>query len=182
MAAPDQNKAYQVSGRLAYGCTDLSTDWPHGGTGLGMVGKLFVSPQRSWVALAAEETSSAAEVLWLGGDVVVGFTCHNWDNDALAKVFPNTTTSSGDTLIQWPGSTVVPGAPLTPLSNLVFTPRNEAEHPGLLIYKAVILPDVNAELFLSAYRYLEIPAVVVATPDASDRLGVMGRFSRLSVS
>src|SRR5690606_2668848 len=115
-------------------------------------------------------------------DVVLGFTCFQWDADALAFVFPNTAVLGSGRLIEWGGSspTVPPGTPPTTRSNVVFAPRN-AEHPGVILYAPAAVPDLNAELFLSAYRYLEIPAVVIALPDGSDRLGKMGRFASLSL-
>lgn len=181
MGAVDQNAAFFASGRLSFGATALGTidTWPHtGGTGLGLVGSIYIIPQRRWRGLVQEETGSASEVQWLGGDVVVGFTARQWDQDAKRFIFPNTTTVSSERVIEWPGSTIPPGAAVPTFTNLVFTPRNP-EHPGIIIYKAAPVPDLNAELYFSAYKHLEIPAVVVAIPDGSDRLGKMAAWSAL---
>lgn len=169
-----------ASGRLSYGCTNLATAYPHGGVELGMVGGLYVSPQRLWEALPQEETNSAAEVLWLGGDVVLGGTSRDWLPAALGVIFPNTVVATGDRIIEWPGS-LPAGSPAPTVTNLVFTPRNQAEHMGVIIYKACILPDVNMELRLSAYNYIEVPFVVIAQENGSGALGKMGRFARLSL-
>lgn len=185
MGSPDTNTAYLVSGRLAYGCTSLAggpSAWPHGGTGLGLVGQVFVFPQSLSAALPQEETNSAGEVLLLGGDVVVSFTAHNWDAAALAFIYPNTAASNGHTVVEWPGTDVTAGAPTTTYTNVVFTPRNP-EHPGFVLYKAAPLPEVNEPLAFSAYKWLEVPAVILALPDGSspDRLGKMGKFSELTL-
>jgi hypothetical protein len=181
VGSPDGDTGQLSAGRLAYGCTDLSTAWPHGGTGLGTVGKVFVVPQRRWKALAAEETGAAVEVLWLGGDVVVGFTMVGWDEDAAAVVNPNSSTSNGKTVVEWPGSDVVVGAPVATITNLVFTPWDQTNGKGFVVYKAAAMPDLNAELAFSAGAFLEVPAVVVAIPDGSDRLGKLGKFSELTL-
>jgi hypothetical protein len=181
VGSPDGDNGQFSSGRLAYGCSNLATAWPHGGTGLGLVGELYVFPQARWKSLAAEETNSAVEVLWLGGDVVLSFTCMGWDNDAMAVVFPNTDQSSSQTVVKWPGSDLAPGVPVSTITNLVFTPWDTTNSKGLVVYKAAVIPDLNAQLAMSAQRFLETPAVAIAIPDGSDRLGAMGKFSELTL-
>lgn len=178
MGSVDEDLAYEVSGKLAYGCSDLSSAWPHGGTGLGLVGAVYLSPPSLYSSLPAEETNAAANVLQLGGDLVMGITLRAWDSDALAALFPNTTTSGGNRIISWPATTV--GVAVSTLTNVVFTPNNP-DHPAVVIYKAAPLLQVNAQLYLSAYRFLEFPALLVALPDASDRFGKMGKLSVLSL-
>lgn len=178
MAAADDNKAYQASGRLAYGCSSLAAAWPHGGTGLGLVGGIFLSTPSLIASLPAEETNSAVKVLSLGGDLAVTFTCRGWDNDALSVIFPNTATSNSHRVVSFPASTI--GVAPTSLTNLVFTPNNP-NHPGFVLYSVAPVLEVNAQLYFSAYRYLEIPALMIAMPDGSDRLGKLGKFSELSL-
>lgn len=169
------------SGKLAYGCSNLATAWPHGGTGLGLVGQVFLYPQKKWAGLIQEETNSESEVLWLGGSLVVGLTLEGWDEDAMAVLHPNTATSSSRTIVEWPGTDVPPGGPITPLSNVVFTPRDTTNGKGWVIYKAAAVPNLNSEFAFNAGKFLEIPAVLVAIPDGSERLGKFGKFSDLSL-
>jgi hypothetical protein len=177
MGSPDPTKARLVAGKLAHTCSSLALPWPHGGVGLGLIGGIYVAPQRSWKALDQEESNSASEVLWLGGDLVVGITARGWENDALAFLFGTTALSNSHRVISWPHAA---GQPATTYTNVVFTPNNPL-HPGVVVYKAAPLPDVNQDMFLSAYRYLEVPAVLIALPDGSDRLGKMGKFSELTL-
>lgn len=177
MASPDGDTGYLVAGKLSHGCSDLSTAWPHGGTGLGLVGAVFLSPPGLTARLAAEETNSAAEVLHLGGDLFVGLTARGWDNDALAALFGSTALSNGARLVSFPATA---GVPVTTLTNVVFTPENP-DHPGFVVYKVAPVLDLNAQLYFQAARYLEVPAVLVALPDASDRLGKLGKFSELTL-
>lgn len=182
MGAPDSNTGLLSAGRLAHGCSDLSAVWPHGGTGLGLIGQVFLFPQRAWAGITFEETNSTGEVLWLGGDLTVSLTAEGWDEAAQAVLNPNTASSSGRTIVEWPGSDYVAGSPIAPLSNVVFTPWDLTNGKGFVIYKAVAVPDLNQALALSAYRFLEIPFVLIAAPgDASDRLGKFGKFSDLSL-
>lgn len=182
MAAPDGDTSVLSAGRLAYGCSDLSAAWPHGGTGLGLIGQVFLFPQRRWAALTFEETNSTGEVLWLGGDLTVSLTAEGWDEAAQAVLNPNTASSSGRTIVEWPGSDYTAGAPITALSNVVFTPWDTTNGKGFVIYRAVAVPDLNQALAFAAGRFLEVPAVLIAVPgDSSDRLGKLGKFSDLSL-
>lgn len=180
MAAIDVNTSYLANVRLAYGCTNLATAFPHGGTALGLCGNVYVFVQSESKALLAEETNAAVEVLWLGGDVTVSGTLNNWDNDALAFFNPNTSTVSSATVIDFPGTDVVPGAPTTTYTNVVFSPL-DSSHPGVVLYVAAPVPEVNARMALSAYRWLELPFVLVGLPNGSGNVGRMGKFSVLSV-
>lgn len=183
MGSPDADTGQLNAGRLSYGSSDLAGAWPYtGGTGLGTVGAVFLFPQRMWSALPAEETNGAVEVLWLGGNLTASLTMVGWDEAAAAALNPNTGSSNGKTILEWPGSDYVAGAPITPLTNVVFTPWDLTNGKGWVIYKAVAVPDVNSELACSAGRFLEIPAVLIATPDSTDRLGKFGKFSELSLT
>lgn len=182
MAAPDPGKAFLAGGKLSYGCTDLSTAYPHGGTALGMFGSIVLRVPSEHRLLIEEEHNAPGAVQWLGGALILGGRLRTWgDDDALAAVMPNTSSSSNGVTVQWPGSTVPTGAPAAVLTNLVFTPIN-AEHPHLVIYKAVALPDRDASLPLTAYRYLDLPVVFVATPNAAGNYGAMGPKADLSLA
>lgn len=182
MAAPDGDTGQLSAGVLSYGSSNLTGAVPYtGGTLLGLVGAVFVFPQRLWKGLDAEETNAPSEVLWLGGPVVVSFTLMGWDEEATALIFPNSATSNSKTVVEWPGSDVVAGSPVATITNLVFTPHDATNGKGWVIYKAAVIPDLNAELAFSAGRFLEIPAVVVAIPDATERLGKLGKFSELTL-
>ena len=180
MAAPNPAKAYLNSGRLAYNCTDLSTAYPHGGTALGLFGNVILRPPHGKTLLMEEETGAPSAVLWRGGTLMLAGICKGWDNDALGVIWPNTTTgSSGDKVIQWPGSTVVPGVALTPLTNVVFSPVNP-DYPAIVLIKPVAVPDIDLQVKLSAYRYMDVPCVFIATT-AGSSYGSMGLLDDLTL-
>lgn len=184
MAAPDGNKAYPFGGRLAHSCTSLAggvSAWPHGGTGLGLVGQVFLFPQRRVLPLIQEETNSPSEVWWLGDDLTVSLTAEGWDEDAVAFLRPNTAAGgSGRRVMSWPGSTVPAGTPTTTYTNVVFTPFDPSAK-GFVLYKAAPIPDLNQQLAFSSRRLMEQAAVLIALPDGSDRLGMAGQFADLSL-
>lgn len=179
MGASDSALSHLVSCRVAYGCTDLTTAWPHGGTGLGLVGSVQVMPPAIYRPVLREEDNGSDVVVFLGGPLIVGMRIEGWDNDALAGTHPSTTTVSGDRVIQWPGSGTQPGGQVSPLSKLVVTPDDPTK-PGVIVYSAAPMIQLNEGMRLQAKSFLYVPVVFTGLPDGSGRLGAMGKFSRLS--
>lgn len=110
MASPDKNKSLRVTGKLAYGCTDLSTDWPHGGTGLGLVGSVFFEPPSGVVRIQRPENNTTEVLLYVGGDATLGASVEGWDDTVaggvLAPLFPaRRELDAGRVVLEWPGST-----------------------------------------------------------------------------
>lgn len=193
MAAPDKNKSYLVNGRLAYGCADLTAAWPHGGTGLGLVGSIYWQPPSSYVELPAEEDGAPRAVLYTGGRGVLGASVEGWDDSVsggvLAALFPNTSNNAGGTrkVVNWYGAptTATPAVPVggrfPELTNLVFTPTNVSEHPALVIYKAIVFLEASAQLRLGSYRYLSVPILALAVPDDDGLVASFGRLADLEL-
>ncbi|MCO5167877.1 MAG: hypothetical protein M9894_16155 [Planctomycetes bacterium] len=186
MAAVDVNRSLFVTGKLAYGCTDLSAEWPHGGTGLGLTSTVFWAPPVGAVRLTAEEDGASRAVLYTGGDAVLGAVVESWEDSVaggvLSALFPNTSPTGGNPdrlLIRWPGADVPVGGLLPSLGPLVFTPRNHREHPALVVYDAICLIEASAQLRLSAYRSLWVPCLFLGRPDAAGRVALMGRLEDL---
>lgn len=278
MASVDVNTSMLVTGRLSYGCTDLGTAWPHGGTGLGVVVSIYFAPPSGYSALQQEETNSTAAVIYTGGDAILGVGVESWDDDVgddvLTKLFQNSSTSTtiytltvgtgasgsetatttldgtefttaitsgtaadvaaeiaadsftgwtaaqvgstavvtftksttakdsgtdftfesatatatfvettrgGKEVMEWPGSDLAVGNVLTALDSLVFTPRNQEDHPAILIHKAMPLIAPTAQLRLSAYRWLTVPALFIGVPDGTNRVAQMGHIKALTL-
>lgn len=175
MGAPDPSKSYYVSGRLAYGCTDLSTAWPHGGTGLGLCGKVFYSPPSRYAVAEREEDGAAEKAVYLGGRATLGCELLQVDNDAYAAVFP----SSSGGLTEVPGTGTLPGQEVPTLSNLVFTPTNQLEHPAVVLYKAIPTIEINHAMQLSSYRPFVLRLVFVGAPDSNDRISAMDLLANI---
>lgn len=193
---PNPNRGLLSGGRLAYGCTNLALDWPHGGTRIGLVGDVGVFMPSEWEALEQEETNSASKVVWLGGDVVVWLTLAEWDNAGIEFLVPNTAQVGGHTILEWPGSDVVAGVGTTTYTNVVFTPADPSQ-PGFVLFKAAPVPALNAKLALSSLlstgtlfksrrdsdlatqNWVELPGVLIGLPDGTDRVGKMGKFAGL---
>jgi hypothetical protein len=179
VGSPDSALSHLVSCRAAYGCTDLAAAWPHGGTGLGLVGSVEIFSPSLYRPVLQEEDNGSEEVVYLGGPLLVAMRIEGWDNDALAAVFPSSTTVSSDRVLQWPGSGTQPGSPVTALSKLVITP-DDSTKPGAIIYSAAPMIRLSEAMRLQAKSFLYVPVIFEGLPDASGRRGCKGKFSRLS--
>ena len=182
MAGRDQNKAFANGGRIAYGCTDLTAAWPHGGTGLGLVGEVAFMPPDGFYRLNRGESNSTETIVYTGGDAVLGFRVRSWHEDAadgvLAAIFQTTTTSNGKTLALWSQSDE--GGEVASLGNLVFTPNRPSEHPALILWSAKLELEAMARLQLSTMKWLTVPVLAVGVPDAAKRIAAMGPLDELA--
>lgn len=111
MASVNVNKGLLVNGRLAYGCNDLSAPWPHGGTGLGLVGSIYFEPPAGQVRLTAEEDGGTRAILYTGGDAVLGASLEQWEDEAsggvLSALFPSRRVVNSRVVLEWPGTSTI---------------------------------------------------------------------------
>jgi len=183
VASPDTNTSLLATGRLAYECTDLSLAWPHGGTGLGLVGNVILFPPSGYVRHKDEATNSTDVIQYTGGDLIVSCVIEGWDDDAHRAIYPNTDPGVSREVIRWPGTDYLPGTRVgaKALEPLVFTPRNQLEHPAFIVYSAIPTLELNAELRFSSYRFLSYPVIFVGRPDGAGRQGESGPLVELTL-
>jgi hypothetical protein len=172
------NASYLGSGRLEHGGTTFGSAFPHGGTDLGVFSRLVVEPVTYSERVVREEDNATDEVLLFGSDLVLSFRLEEWSADAIAALFPSSRLDTGDRIITWPYA--AQAAPtLTPL---VFSPRNTAEHPALIVFNAEVVAAREVRNPLSATRHLTWDFLVYGTPNGSGNVGEMGLLSKLNTS
>jgi hypothetical protein len=142
----DTRKVLRVPGRFAYGCTDLTLAWPHGGTGLGVVKQVAWTERGAPYPLTLEAMGGEpVEYLEPGVDAFFAFILRTNDDNAISKVFRNTAagTVSQRRVVTEPG-TVRAGNWMSgrAVSPLVFTPE------GSTHAWSRTTPDVDAPFFV----------------------------------
>jgi hypothetical protein len=171
MAASDPRAALRNPGRLVADPTNLSAAFPYGGTELGLIHRMRWRDGLRARGVAAEEYGGV-EVEY----VVHRSTCalvavlRGWDADAIATVFPGATsgTSSGRGVYAQDSAVEAQraGARLTTLGHaLLFAPLAAAEHPGVLIYRAVPTPEIAEDVQLSLDGEFERAVAWRGVPD-----------------
>jgi hypothetical protein len=187
-AGHDPRKVMRVPGRLAYGCTDLTAVWPHGGTGLGSVRQVaWVERSVPYPITIEAMGGEAVEYVEPGVDVFLTFVLRTNDDNALQKVFRNTAagTTSQRRLVTEPGTVRagnwMSGRAVTPL---VFTPEGsthawaratpDVDAPFIVLYSAIPMIRDDLEIPLERTDEWAIQTTWRGIRDSSARVFARG--------
>lgn len=191
----DNRKVLRVPGRLAYGCTDLSLAWPHGGTGLGSIRQVaWVSRAVPYPVTLEAMGGEPVEYIEPGIDCWLACTLRTNDDDPISKVFRNTAagTSSQRRVVTEPG-TVRAGNWMSgrAVSPLVFTPDGslhalsrstpDADAPFIILYRAIPMLREDLEIPLERTDEWAIQTTWRGIRDGSDRVYARGHRRDLSL-
>ena len=188
MATSSSAQSLRVPGRLVKDPTNLAAAFPYGGTELGLVRGLWIEPRPRYFEVTAEEYGGEpVELIELGWSVYVGTLFRAHDNDAVSAVWPNTATgsSSGDEVIEWPGTVRAGGKLASRSFKLLYVPRDVGNHPAALIYKALPTLEVGMRMvdrITTEWRY---PVEFLALRDtalSSDNAIAVGKLEDLSLT
>lgn len=177
MAERDESEILLVSGRLCYGPGDPTSDFPCGGTELGLVKGVVLKPLRAYDLITEEAFGNeVVEAVDLGEawQMTVGF--RSFDSDMLQKVFCATEEGddSGDHGIVYPaGSGAVYRAGRQRSQDaidLYFYPDDPAKHPSVRMYAALPFVDADADLAFQHGTELVTPVTFFGIRDASNRV------------
>ena len=186
MATPNVRNILRIPSRLAISPTDLTTDYPHGGTALGLTRDLVFHFGAKTTLSTAEEWGGVVTKAWYSGEApFVACVLRELDNDALAAVFPNTSTGSvsQNKIVSYTpaASGYRPGLDLAgKVVKLVVSPLAADRHPFILLYAAVPTLDAEASLMLSYAEEVGIPITWHAMPDSSNRVYRVGTRADLN--
>lgn len=195
MSLAEVRNILHIPGHLCINPTDISdsTEFPYGGTALGVTREAEMRFGIKTSLVYAEEFGTPVEAVYTGDTALFAFVIRDLDNDALATVFPNTATgsTSGDKVIEGRVSGVSENRAGYTMSSqsvkLLFAPRVENtdpssttyipfdEQPMVLIPKAVPLVEETSMLQLSIKAEIGVGVVFQAIPDSSGRLYDVGK-------
>lgn len=175
MANQTTNSRRLGEGTLYRGVSNLATTSPYGGTELGLVRSGIVS-WGLFAELPAEETNAPAVVLFLGDDVTLELVLASWDEDTRNAIYPNVSSTGKNP--QWPGSTLVPGGALTPITDLLFVPKDTSQ-PAVHLQSAAALPVRGVRV--AGRRYLDVTVRFRGLPDGSDNVGTLAPIAQVSL-
>lgn len=184
MSSPAYQRVLDYPGRLAYGCTDLTAAWPHGGTGLGACHPTVLTMLAQSHPIRGEELAGAGvvDVVTCGEEWSLATVLRDGDNDALAKCLLNA-AAGGTTrhaLYQSPGTNRAGYSLSSRVTVVVFTPETviggyEDAHDMVVFYAALPYVPERLELPLQLRKERGIPIVFWGAPGTSGRVLQMGR-------
>jgi hypothetical protein len=195
MGTIDVRAVRHVPGRLAFGCTDLTAAWPHGGTGLGVVhGLILTRYGTAYPATAEAFAGDPVEYLEPGEAWGIGGRIGTLDDDMLGKAFPSTPTGtiSGHEYVTAPGS-VHGGDWMSSRSFVcVFTPEGathaasataaDVDAPFIVLYRCLPVMGDPLEITLNRKQDVSIRFAWMGIRDSSSRVMAFGRRRDLQVT
>lgn len=173
MATADLGKVIRgMTGRLCSGPTNLTLDFPHGGTALGEVRDMeFRWGIRTRLVTAEEYGGQVVEGIYAGETDVLACVLRTWDDDALAAVFPYSAAgNTGHRAIKADVKTdVVRAGSLATAraAKICFSPDSPDQHRFIVLHRAMPLVDESARLQLRLDEEIGIAVVFRGLPDAS---------------
>lgn len=195
MGVLDVRAIRRVPGRLAFGCTDLTTAWPHGGTGLGAVRDLVLVRYSQPYPVPIEAFGGApAEYLEAGEAWGVAGRLRTFDDDAMGKAFPSTSTGtvSQRKLVTAPGSVHAGDWMSSRGFVLVFTPEGcthaasatvaDADAPCIVLYRCLPVMGDPLEIALNRTDDVGIRFAWMGIRDSSSRVMAFGKRKDLQVT
>jgi hypothetical protein len=177
VATSDLHQVLQVPGRLCINPTSLTSAFPHGGTALGTVHQVGVQIASGFFDVTAEEFGDqVVESIFTGEQWGLAAVLRQFDEDAIAAVFPNTTTGTTSkrvTVRHWSDASSPnrPGHKLSGRSvKLLFSPLDSDRNRAVIFYRALPRVAEQLELMHAVDRRVEVPVVFLAIPDATMRV------------
>ncbi|MCB0385488.1 MAG: hypothetical protein KDD43_08850 [Bdellovibrionales bacterium] len=170
--ARDASSILCQPGELIWGATDLSIASPHGGNSLGWTkdGVRFFHGIDTRNVLSEENGVAIQEIIYLGANIRMSATLQQWDDNVLARVFPNTDTggTSGEKVVEFPGDSLTPGGKMSTLGGvLVFSPTDLTNNKVILFRNAVPVANLGDSFFMGTSKDTEMAVIFKGLPDSS---------------
>lgn len=147
----DNAKSLRIPGRLCKDPTAIGT-YPHGGTDLGYVsGVTFAMGIISSPVIGEEKGGKIVDRVKAKGTPIIGCFLEGFNNEMVKAVFKETFTggSTGAEGIRQTTTTKSGRLGSDDAFKLLFSPRNTTDHPGIVLYNAIPLIELTAEINLN---------------------------------
>ena len=167
-----------AEGRLVWSPTDLSADFPYGGTDLGRVVDKVLYYNRGYRDITAEEFGGdLAETFELGGPAIFAAMLMGVTDAAWQRVFASADGSSQKVF----SNTATPGAKLSG-APLLFVANDLANHNGVLMHHVFPTIPQEAATRFAADQRLGLPVVFrLARDPSSNKVWDQGLFEDLAL-
>lgn len=180
MAAPTEPTRFG-GGSLIAGFTDLTAAFPYGGTRLGTVQAFAVVPFAVNEIVTAEEFGGdIADLIHLRYRIGAAAVLTTWDEDAIARVFLNSSTNGdGVPTVSFPAT---PGASVGAAGggNLLYVPDRVTEEPAVVLWDALVDQPAR-EIKWSHVSERKAVASWIARRNASNQKCDIDLLSRLAL-
>jgi hypothetical protein len=185
MAAGSASRTIRASGRLIAEPTDLSNDFPHGGTEVGRTRLVVMQSLGEMYRIEGEGIGQATDIL--EADKRYSFACilRGHDDDAIDLLL-NDGDTIGDTSHHrvWsaPGTQTPGQSALGRAVILLYVPDDLIHVDALLIYSAIPHLAPGVDITFARNTEFGLPLACECMEDANGNILSIGRFADLSLT
>jgi len=187
VATPAARNILRVPGRLCVAPTDLTADFPHGGTALGVTRDMeFRFGYRTSIATAEEWGGVPNRIFYEGETCLLGAVLRDYDGDMIKRIFPNTATASQTNDVTINNEIDAGNRAGYDLSGLaikvLFSPLAVDRHQFILLYNAIPVVEETSLFNLSMADEIGLTVLFYGTPDTNGKVYQIGLRDNMSLS
>lgn len=186
MAAGSATRVLRAPGKLVVDPTDLTLNYPYGGTEVGKTKLVVLTSFGSPTSIPSEGLGGEpSDILERAGLYVFSCFLRGWDDDAVSKFFANNYSQgavSGHAVFQEPGNRIAGASALDRAVKLLYVPDDPVSNPAAIMYQGVADWPDGAEMAFQRGEELGIPLAVDLTRGTTGKILQVGRLVDLSVN
>lgn len=185
MAAGNATRVLRAPGRLVVGPTDLSLNYPYGGTEVGKTRLALLTSSGSAVRIESEGLGGdASDILERTNRWAFSCFLRGWDDDAIEKFFATNYVQgavSGHAIFREPGARAPGSSALARAVQLLYVP-DDLNNPAVVMYRGIPDWTDGAELAFQRGEELGIPLTVELMRGDTEKIVEVGRLSDVSLT
>lgn len=174
----------RAPGRVVLNPTDLSGEFPYGGTALGSLRQCALAPLGANYVVQCEGLGRPSDILHGTNRFLLSFFLRGWDDAALATLLPTSAATGATTQHQTlaaPATQNTGGTALARAASFLVVPDDTVAVPCVLIYRGVVRWSAGAELMWQRREELGLPLSVECLRDGTSRVLQVGRLEDLTL-
>jgi hypothetical protein len=176
----------RAPGRLVASPTDLTLDYPYGGTELGKAKLAVLATFGQSFRVPCEGLGGEASDL-IGAPSYYVFSCflRGWDDDAIQSLFQNNFVQgavSGHSVLREPFNRVGGSSEFSRAIKMLYVPDDIINAPAVVIYAGIPDWTDGAEIAFQRGEELGIPLAVECLRGSTGKIVEVGRLADLSLS
>ena len=186
MAAGNAARVLRAPGRLVVNPTDLTLNYPYGGTEVGKTKLAVLMSFGTSVRIPSEGLGGdASDILERSNLWVFACFARGWDDEAIEKFFSTNYaqgTATGHAVFREPGIRGPGASAIGRAVQLLYVPDDPTSAPAMVAYRAVADWTDGAEIAFQRQEELGIPLTIELMRGATGKIVEVGRLDDLSLT
>lgn len=185
MTAGNVSRVIRGPGRWVEGPTDLSAEYPYGGTELGKSKQVVIRNMGHNIRIVSEGLGEATDLLGNDNYYVAAFFLRGWDDDAVSRLLSDNYevgAVTGHAVFSAPKNNQPGSSDLDRARVLLYVPDDTINVPAILIYRGVADWTEGAEIAFQRRDEIGLPIAVEMFRDANGNMLKIGRLADLSLT